>query len=168
MTNGEIVEDLYLRYRSKIYGYLYNHLRNREDAEDLLSEVFAKIVEKIDSYDSSKATYSTWIFTITRNTLISHYRSGSSGGERTDYEDLVIVDTGETPEESYLRTDSMNQLAESLEQLPKRDRDIIIARYYYDYSFKKIGELMGLTEGNARVIHTRAVEKLKKIYEKNY
>ena len=42
MTNGEIVEDLYLRYRSKIYGYLYNHLRSRENAEDLL-EVFETV-----------------------------------------------------------------------------------------------------------------------------
>ncbi len=166
MTNGEIVEELYLRYRSKIYGYLYNHLRSREDAEDLLSEVFAKIVEKIDSYDSSKATYSTWIFTITRNTLISFYRSGSSNAETVDYDNVTLIDESVGPEESFLREESMNLLAECLEQLPKRDKDIIIARYYYDYSFRKIGELMGLTEGNARVIHTRAVEKLKKIYEK--
>lgn len=166
MTNEEFVEDLYLRYRSKIYGYLYNHLRSREDAEDLLSDVFVKIVEKIDTYDSSKATCSTWIFTITRNTLISFYRSGSSNVETVDYDDVTLVDEEIGPEESFLKVESMNLLAECLEQLPKRDKDIIIARYYYDYSFRKIGEMMGLTEGNARVVHTRAVEKLRKIYEK--
>ena len=166
MTNGEIVEDLYLRYRSKIYGYLYNHLRNREDAEDLLSDVFAKIVEKIGSYDSSKATYSTWIFTITRNTLISFYRLNSSNAEMVGYDNVTLVDEDIGPEENFLKEESMNLLAECLEQLPKRDKDIIIARYYYDYSFRKIGELMGLTESNARVIHMRAVEKLRKIYEK--
>lgn len=165
MTNGEIVQDLYLKYRSKIYGYLYNHIHNQEDSEDLLSDVFEKIVEKIDEYDAEKASYSTWIFTITRNTLISFYRLKKV--ERVDFEDVVLTDTEKGPDEKCLDSVNMDILAECLSQLPKRDRDVIIARYYYRYSFRRIGELLGVTEGNARVMHTRIVEKLKKLVKKN-
>ena len=50
-------------------------------------------------------------------------------------------------------------------ELPEKLRDIIVARYYYGYRFSKIGEMMDISEANARVSHARALAKLKEIIE---
>ena len=66
------IETLYAQYSSKVMGYIHARVRNRADAEDLCSDVFEKIQRKLEDFDPSKASVSTWIFTITRNTVIDY------------------------------------------------------------------------------------------------
>ena len=57
--------------------------------------------------------------------------------------------------------EDIRTLAGALQRMSDRDRDIIIARYYYDRSFREIGDMLGITEANARVAHGRAIQKLR-------
>ncbi len=158
MTQLLTAEELYKEYYSKVYGYVYLRLRNHADAEDITSDIFAKIVEKLDTFDPEKASYSTWIFTITKNRVITHYRQHH---ETEDIDDMVIMDDSAAPLDIALLKDNSAVLAEGLKQLSQKDRDLLIARYYYNYSFRQIGELLGMAEANARVAHSRALKKLK-------
>ena len=67
-------EQVYTEYSGKVMGYIRARIRSGADAEDLHSEVFEKVLRKLDGFDPSKASLSTWIFTITRNTVIDHFR----------------------------------------------------------------------------------------------
>ena len=67
-------EKLYAEYHDKVFGYILNHTSHREDAEDLTGDVFLKAFRSIESFDDSKASVSTWIFTIMRNTLTDYFR----------------------------------------------------------------------------------------------
>ena len=64
-------EQFYLQYHDKVRGTI----QDPHDVEDLVSAVFMKIVQKLDSYDSAKASVSTWVYTITRNTVTDHFRT---------------------------------------------------------------------------------------------
>ena len=64
------IEQIYMEYNSKVMGYISARIRNRADAEDLCADVFEKIQRKLGDYDKGKAAVGTWIFTITRNTVI--------------------------------------------------------------------------------------------------
>lgn len=66
---------LYDNYSKSLYGVIYNLIKNREEAEDVLQEVFVKIWNNIDSYNESKGRLYTWMLNIARNTSIDKLRS---------------------------------------------------------------------------------------------
>ena len=66
---------LYDNYSKSLYGVIYNLIRNTEEAEDVLQEVFVKIWKNIDSYNESKGRLYTWMLNIARNTAIDKLRS---------------------------------------------------------------------------------------------
>lgn len=154
-------EQVYKDYKNKVFGYILNRIHNYAEAEDLTSDVFAKIVGHIDSYNPEKASLSTWVFVITRNTLIEHFRKHRI---TEDIEELQIPVSDE-PVEKIVMEEQQELLAKALLELPEKLRDIIVARYYYGYKFSKIGEMMDISEANARVSHARALAKLKEIIE---
>ena len=154
------VEELYAEYDKKVYGYVYQRLNDYAVAEDITSDVFAKIVEKISTFDPERASYLTWIFTITKNMVISYYRRKR---DTEDIEELQIADEKEDLLDAAIMKESSGVLAEALKDLPEKHRDIMIARYYYDYSFKQIGDMLDMTEAHARVTHGRILKKLKEL-----
>ncbi len=66
---------LYEMYSKNTYGIIYNLIKNKEEAEDVLQEVFIKIWKNIDSYNESKGRLYTWIVNIARNAAIDKLRS---------------------------------------------------------------------------------------------
>ena len=152
-------EELFSKYRNKVFGYIFNRIHNYAEAEDLTSDVFAKVVAHIDDYDPTKASHSTWIFIITRNTLIEYFRKQRV---MEDIDELQIPVSNE-PIDDVIMAERQEMLAKALGELPEKMRDIIIARYYHGFRFAKIAEIMGMTEANARVTHARALAKLREI-----
>lgn len=157
MTTPDI-EQLYTDYYKKVMGYISARIRNRADAEDLCSDVFEKIQRKLPDFDSEKASVSTWIFTITRNTVIDHYRRNKESGELDENlaGDFVV-------DESLLRTEALSSLASSLKKLPQELRDIIVLRYYDGKTLTEIAPMMGLSYGAVKLRHQNALVMLKKL-----
>lgn len=154
--NGINEEQLYREYHDKIFGYLLNRIGNREEAEDITSEVFIKALKYSEKYDPGKAAVSTWIYTIMRNTLTDHFRSVKVSDELS--EDMVSNDN---VEESYLREEALGELALALKKLSRDERDIIIMRYYEDYSLTEVSEKLNISYGMTKVKHKAALGKLK-------
>ena len=155
-------EQVYRDYKNKVFGYIFNRIHNHADAEDLTSDVFAKIVAHIDSYNPEKASLSTWVFVITRNTLIEYFRKQRIT-EDIDEQQIPVSDE---PVDKIVMEEQQELLAKALGELPEKLRDIVVARYYYGFRFAKIGEMMDISEANARVSHARALAKLKEIIVK--
>ena len=84
MNRTEEREALYTAYSEKVRGYVFGKVANRHDAEDLVSDVFLKAYEKYPTFDADRASVSTWLYTITRNTVIDYphpsSRRGATGG----------------------------------------------------------------------------------------
>ena len=152
------LEQIYLDYYKKVMGYISARIRSRADAEDLCSEVFEKVQRKLDEFDSSKASVSTWIFTITRNTVIDHFRRTRPSGEL----DENLAGDFEV-DASILHTESLSSLAAALKQLPTELRDIIVLRYYDGKPLTEIAELMHLSYGAVKLRHQSALVKLKRL-----
>lgn len=155
-------ERLYKDYKNKVFGYIFNRIHNHAEAEDITSDVFAKIIAHIDSYDPNKASPSTWIFVITRNTLIEYFRKQRI----TEDIDELEIPVNDEPVDKIVMMEQQELVAKALMELPEKMKDIVVARYYYGFRFSKIGEMMGMSEANARVTHSRALAKLKEIIEK--
>lgn len=153
-------ELIYEQYHKKVLGYIYNRVNQMELAEDLCSDVFMKVYEKLDSFDESKASLSTWIFTITRNRLTDYFRT-----RRVFDEVPETMEDGFSVEEDVCGRETLDSLADALQTLDERERDIIVLRYYSGLTLKEIAEKMGISYAYVKLLQNKALVSLKNILE---
>lgn len=163
MNEAIVEEQLYLDYKDRVYRYIRAKVSN-DDIEDLLSCVFLKVYQSLDGYDRSKASLSTWIYTITHNEVCNYYRGKANQGAFVDIEGVSkIADNTEPFIEKLIKEEEVEALAKALEKLPERERDIIVLRFYHGYTPAQVGTLMKISYSNAKFLQHRAIEKLKKL-----
>ena len=151
-------EQLYIEYRDKVNGYVSGKIQNSHDAEDLVSEIFLNIYEKYDSYDKDLASVSTWIYTITRNTVIDYFRSRHISSELPEY-----LPDDSCPEEELLKKESLAELGKALSALDERSRGLIILRYYKKMTLKDTALKMGISYAYVKILHKNALHSLRKL-----
>ncbi len=145
-------EKIYAEYFEKVTGYIRSHIENDQDREDIASEVFLKVYAKLDSYDERKASLSTWIYIITKNTVIDYYKSRKSCDPLTE---------SIAAEEKRDMDSALDDLADALAQLGERERDLIILHYYSGYTLKSVADMMNISYIYAKVIHKNALNELR-------
>ena len=151
-------EQIYLQYHDKVRAYVRGKIQDLHDVEDLVSAVFMKIVQKLDSYDPAKVSVSTWVYTITRNTVTDHFRTRRTLVALEDY----MAD--EAPAE--LTDDVLDSLADALLALKEKERSLIVLHYYTGHTLKEVAEMMGMSYINAKVIHKKALDSLRAFFQK--
>lgn len=154
MTNAE---QIYKEYGPKVHAYVRSRIQDPHDAEDLVSNVFVKIVKNLDSYDPARAAVSTWVYTITRNTLTDYFRTRRI---ITAFEDDMLDEESV----SEFSDDALESLAEALLTLKEKERDLIVLHYYSGHTLKNAAEIMGMSYINAKLIHKKALTSLKAFY----
>ena len=150
-------EILYREYYGKVYGYIVSKINNPHDAEDLAADVFVKIYAKLDTFDENKASLSTWIYTVTKNTLTDYYRTRkvfAAMPEEIEDETSVV--------DEVCNAEALENLAIALETLEKRERDIIILHYYSGKTLKEIAEKLGISYSYVKILQNKALEHLRK------
>ena len=150
MDAGQIYEE----FQPKVRAYVRGKIHDPHDAEDLVSAVFMKVVQKLDSFDPAKASVSTWAYTITRNTVTDYFRTRRS---MVAFEDYMV-------DETELADDALDSLADALMSLKEKERDLIVLHYYSGHTLKTVAEMMGMSYINAKVIHKKALTSLQAFY----
>ena len=154
-------ENVYCDYYGKVFGYIRSRLNDTPTAEDLASDVFVKVYEKLDTFDEARASLSTWIYTITRNTVTDYFRTRRTFSEIPE----ALADDGSVAEEIE-NEEMLETLAQALGALETRLRDILILHYYSGETLKEIAAKMGLSYAYVKVLQNKALEKLKSFFEK--
>lgn len=149
-------EEIYKEYHDKVLRLINGKISNYTEAEDITSDVFVKVYAKLDSFDETKASISTWIYRIAQNTLIDYFRTRKVYSEVP--EDLS--DGGEV-EDSVLSQEMLEALATALEKLPERDRDLVVLHYYKGMTLKEAAEKIGMSYSNAKLVHSKSLVVLK-------
>lgn len=165
-TLRPLPEKLYWQYRDKISGYIHSRVADKQTAEDLFSAVFLKVCENYKRYDSKKASASTWIYTITRNTICDYFRKEASRGAMIPLDTLGIEPFEEPdPAANLICEETLEELAYALEQLPETERDLIVLVYYHAFSLKEAAEQIGIGYSAAKYHHQAALERLHQYLE---
>ena len=153
-------DKIYRNYQGKVYGYILSKVNSPQDAEDITADVFLKVYEKLDTFDETKASLSTWIYTITQNTLTDYFRTRKVFAEIPEtIEDDISV------EEEVCNAEMLETLADALETLEERERDIIILRFYCGKTLKDISVQMGISYAYVKVLQNNAFAKIKNFFE---
>lgn len=150
------IDKIYEEYYQKVFAYINSRINNYYQAEDLCEDVFTKVISKIDSFDESKSSLSTWIYNIAKNTLIDYYR--------TKHDQYELIDNYEYIEDDKpVSSTELVDLTNALDKLSQEEKDIIVLRYYEGYSLKEIAQKMSLSYGVVKLRHNDALNKMKEM-----
>jgi len=154
-------EEVYDKYFARIYNYIRYRVIDRGAADDLVSAVFEKVLDKFASFDPEKAPLEPWLFAIARNTLNDYYRRRKVRGwfSITDREETIASD--ESVEGAAERSEENVQLLAALKGLSEQERELIAMKFTLEQNNREIAAQTGLSESNVGVILFRAMKKLK-------
>ncbi len=152
---------LYDENMSKVYRYIYYKVNNQQVAEDLTSEVFEKALVNFSKYNSEKAAFSTWIFTIARNTITDFYRAQPKV-KMVNIEEAVATPSKDPgPEETIESGEEKQLLRRCIAKLPKNEQEIVRLKFTMEMTNREIAKVLGLTESNVGVMLYRIIRKLR-------
>ncbi len=153
-------EQIYADYREKVTRYVRGKVANSSDAEDIVSDVFLKAYGKLDTFDETKASLATWIYHITQNTVTDYYR------KRRVFSDIPdSASADESLEDSVINEEMLECLADGLERLDERSRNLVILHYYSGMKLKDIADKMGISYIYAKVLHKKALLVLRNFFD---
>jgi RNA polymerase sigma-70 factor (ECF subfamily) len=156
------------KYRESIYFMMYKMVSNQEDAEDLTIEAFGKAFKRLGQYVPNFA-FSTWLFRIATNNCIDFIRKkklNTLSIDNTIEDDeggsmyISLESEGLDPEEKYIRKQKIKAMRNVVDKLKPRYRDLVILRYFKEYSYDEIAEEMNLPIGTVKAQLFRAREFL--------
>lgn len=166
---GELIE----RHQKRVYGVAYGILRNREDAWDVAQEAFVKAYRNLDRFEGGSAFY-TWIYRITYNLAIDHYRS-KGRRDAVHFEDNAMMEKvldaedrptfTTNPSEMADRAELTRVLNDAMSQLSDKHRAIIVLREVEGLAYEEIADVLGVPKGTvmSRLFHAR--KHLQKLLE---
>jgi len=162
--NAQAFNELYHRYHRRVFYYFYRMLGGvDEKAQDFLQDIFMKLVEKPEYFDTSKR-FSTWLFSIAHNMCKNEYRKLAVRKVIDNEASVDVAQQNET--DSATRTDLnlfTDQLFRELDQLSEEQKTAFLLRYREGFSIKEISQVLDCSEGTvkSRVFYTNKKLALK-------
>ena len=156
-----VVSEIYDRYHQDVFRYMYYRVGDQQTAEDLTSEVFLRMIEKISSYEIRRTSFQAWLFQIARNLSIDHYRKTKSVNRTTLEEN--IPGTGEEPLDMVDRELTSEYLSRALRELPENQRDVIVMRFVVGMPIREVAQTLHKTEDSIKGLQRRALLDLREI-----
>jgi RNA polymerase sigma-70 factor, ECF subfamily len=161
MTPGvEQLEQMYEENLDRIYRFVYSHVRNREVAEDLTSQIFLKATRSLDLKQSAHSA-TAWLFRVAQTTIADYWRAYYRRVATHSLE--ALVEAGwEGPSDAdppRVGSDAAERVEDILQALPKRDREVLTCRFLLNLSLQQTALSMGVTETNVKVMQYRALRR---------
>lgn len=165
VSAGETFAGLYEELMPKVYRYVHYKVNSTQVAEDLTSTVFEKALVNFSKFSRDKASFSTWIFSIARNTVIDHYRV--QGRRQTvPLDEAIQVSSGDLPpDEELVRKEELGKLRAAVSQLSSDEQEIISLKFGSEFNNRQIAKMLGLSESNVGTKLYRAVRKLRDSFQ---
>jgi RNA polymerase sigma factor (sigma-70 family) len=161
-----LAETLFHRHAPALFAFLRQQTSSREDAEDLLLEIFTAVLEHKHISMIPEEQQLLWIWRIARNKTIDIYRRNSrypSISVEHVQKDL-FADAGQAPEQTLLRWEEYAQLHEALQTLPLLQQTVVKLRFVYGLRSSDIATRVGKSETAVRAILSRTLNHLRKLY----
>jgi RNA polymerase sigma-70 factor (ECF subfamily) len=153
---------LYRKYHEQIFRYIYQRMDDEETAFDVTSQVFLKALNNIHRYEYRGVPFSSWLYRIAKSELYQSFRDRKS--QRTvnidSYQLHELIEEFEEDDKELNR----KKLFVCLKLMKEKDMQLLEMRFFEKRSFREIGEILNITENNAKVRAFRSIEKLKELF----
>ena len=161
---NSVFEGLYKKYHQDVYQFLIYMVQNRQQAEDLVQEVYIRVLKSYENFEG-KSSEKTWIFSIAKNVAIDHFRKQKNWKnrimEKFDWNRNDLTDDGVPIEEIAIANEEIRVLYECLKRCSTDYRLVIIMRYLQELSISETSEVLGWSESKVKTTQHRAIKWLR-------
>jgi RNA polymerase sigma-70 factor (ECF subfamily) len=166
---AEACAALYDHHYDAVYRYCYYRVSDVTQAQDLTSEVFVRMVEKLDTYRARGRPLLAWLYTIARNLITDMHRHNGKAA----YIPLEEVTTfGQDGRQDMARgVDRRLEadcLAAALRHLTEEQRQVVLLRFMEDYRNGQVARILDKSEGAIKALQHRALKSLRRALEKEH
>jgi RNA polymerase sigma-70 factor (ECF subfamily) len=160
------------RHQSKIYGFIYSKLSDRDIADDIFQDTFIKVIKtlKSNSYNE-EGKFLPWVMRISHNLIIDYYRKNKKMPMFRETEEFsifsIMSDNVPNIESQLITSQVESDLRKLILELPEDQKEVLMMRMYQDLSFKEISELTGVSINTALGRMRYAIMNLRKVIDKH-
>ena len=162
--DDSVFHRLYEEYHHDVFKFLIYLTRNRDQAEDLVHEVYVRVLRAYAGFEG-KSSEKTWLFSIAKNVAIDHFRKQSvrrkHAFDKFDWEKSQLTSTGTLPDELLVINEKMQGLLNALETCTGDQKMVIHMRFMHDLSIAESAEILGWTDGKVKTTQHRAIKSLR-------
>ena len=163
--NPEAYRELFARYQQKLFTYIFHLVGNKDEAEDILQNVFSKTYKNIGNFDQTRK-FSSWIYRIAHNEAVNFLKRKSKrytvswDDIATSKDKLDTATNDEPPEEKWAHEEITQEIDEALKELPQKYQQVLKLRYFQEYSYEDIGVILKKPVNTVGTLINRAKKKL--------
>ncbi|MBN2101017.1 sigma-70 family RNA polymerase sigma factor [Candidatus Dojkabacteria bacterium] len=154
----------YMKYRQKIYWYVYRKISNAELSEDLTADVFMKLYERWDDVSNrDEKGMCAWVYTVARNASIDHLRK-SKNRKKRPIEDEEVDSATRVFEDfvgEAMKEEKMEYVSKALESIGEEEQEILTLRFEEGMRFREIAKIVDKEEGACKMTMYRSIKKIK-------
>jgi RNA polymerase sigma-70 factor, ECF subfamily len=157
----EAFSQLYERYVTRIYNYIYYRTGNPHEAEDLTSRVFHRALHHISHYDNRGVPFSAWLYRISHN-LVANWHRDNSRRKEVPLEDYTQQPfRSQAPEASIVAHQEMEGLLKAIRRLPPDRQQLLILKFVEGMSNAEVATIMMRSEGAIKSLYHRTLISLR-------
>lgn len=160
--NPAFFAPLYDKYYEPIFRFVYQRLDDKELAFDTTQQVFVKALNNLPKYEFRGVPFSSWLFRIAYNEITSMFRT-KRDLHTVNIDTVYITNIIEEIEETKIDKYHDKIVSIISEQLEEDELQLIEMRFFEKRSFKQMGEILDISENNAKVRTYRVLDKLRKV-----
>ncbi|MBS7253065.1 RNA polymerase sigma factor [Flavobacterium branchiicola] len=170
--NEVALSTLIKRHESKIYGFIYSKIADRDISNDIFQDTFIKVIKtlKSNSYNE-EGKFLPWVMRISHNLIVDHFRKTKKMPMYRETEEFsifsIMSDDSLTIESKMIADQVEVDLKKLIEELPDDQKEVLLMRMYQDMSFKEISELTDVSINTALGRMRYALMNLRKIIDKH-
>nr|WP_315240261.1 sigma-70 family RNA polymerase sigma factor [uncultured Flavobacterium sp.] len=170
--NENALATLIKRHESKIYGFIYSKIADRDISNDIFQDTFIKVIKtlKSNSYNE-EGKFLPWVMRISHNLIVDHFRKTKKMPMYRETEEFsifsIMSDDSLTIEGKMILDQVEVDLKKLIQELPEDQKEVLVMRMYQDMSFKEISELTGVSINTALGRMRYALMNLRKIIDKH-
>lgn len=161
----EAFGQLYDRYVTGIFRFIYVRVGSTQLAEDLTAETFLRALRSLHTFQWTGKDFAAWLTTIARNLMYDHFKSRRTKSEFATDVFPEQADPGPGPEADALASLSNAELMQAVASLPDDQRDCVLMRFVQELSITETAQILGRSEGAIKQLQLRAVRSLAKILQ---
>ena len=160
------------RHQSKIFGFIYSKISDRDISNDIFQDTFIKVIRTLKSKSyNEEGKFLPWVMRIAHNLIIDHFRRNKKMPMFRETEEFsvfsIMSDNSLTIEKKIIQDQVEIDLRKLIEELPADQKEVLIMRMYQDMSFKEISELTGVSINTALGRMRYALMNMRKVIDKH-
>ena len=170
--NEAALATLIKRHQSKIFGFIYSKIGDRDLADDIFQDTFIKVIRTLKSNAyNEEGKFLPWVMRIAHNLIVDHFRRNKKMPLYRETEEFsifsIMTDDALTIENKLISDQVAKDLRQLVEELPADQKEVLMMRLYQDMSFKEISEATGVSINTALGRMRYALLNLRKVIDKH-